>query len=191
MGRTFGEEGPGPCEAGPAVPCCHRGPGMGPEDQISWHDRKSGDNQRRTGGSSSLSARYRRIADAERVDREARPKTSRRRPELDDLDASARAVNSVSSARNRSAQRVQQRGRKHATHVFVMYQMSGCRARRMFALRNGQCPYQGSSSACTCVRHSHEAIGVAPGRADERGSRLVAIARHEPRRQGVRRRCTG
>ena len=73
----------------------------------------------------------------------------------------------------------------------VMCQMSGCRARRMFALRNGQCPHQGSSSACTCVRHSHEAIGVAPGRADERGSRLAAIARHEPRRRGVRRRCTG
>ena len=57
-----------------------------------------------------------------------------------------------------------------------MYQMSGCRAHRMFALRNGQCPHQGSSSACTCVRHNDEAIGVAPGRADERGSRLVAIA---------------
>ena len=58
-----------------------------------------------------------------------------------------------------------------------MYGMPGCRARRTFALRNGQCPRQGLSGASTCERPIHEAIAVAPGRADERGSRRVAIAR--------------
>jgi hypothetical protein len=34
--------------------------------------------------------------------------------------------------------------------------MSGCHALRTFALRNDQCPRQGLSGACTCVRHIHE-----------------------------------
>jgi hypothetical protein len=62
---------------------------------------------------------------------------------------------------------------------------------RMFALRNGQRPHQGSSSACTCVRHTHEAMGVAPGACGCARESTVAVARHEHRRRGVRCRCTG
>jgi hypothetical protein len=67
-----------------------------------------------------------------------------------------------------------------------MRRMSSCCARRIFAHRSGQCPRRGLSPICTCVRHIHEAIAVALGRADERGSRRMAIAGQERRRRGAR-----
>src|SRR6266568_2232360 len=59
----------------------------------------------------------------------------------------------------------------------VMHRMSGCRARRMFALCNGQCPCRELSAACTDGRHSHRCrTGRAGERVDVWPSHAMSIA---------------